>query len=132
MIKAVGDKIVGGGTIIYANSGSNANATSFDAYLAQSRSETVPDTYKTLFGSMAYNHFERIVDLGMPEEDLDSPDQAMAKVKAYAGRVDGGDFKWEFDDTVEDTNYEVITGLQTAIQYYQLTSLIQTFIDDYE
>ena len=132
MIKAVGDKIIGGGTVIYANTGSNKNETSFDAYLAQSRDETIPNTYKTLVGGMNYNHFEKSVDLGIAESDLDTPDQAMANVIAYAGRVDGGDFKWTFNDAVDDALYDVNVDLQNKIKNYQLTSLIQTFIDDYE
>lgn len=130
MIKAVGDKIVGGGTVIYANSGSNASETSFDAYLATSRSENVPSTYKTLQGGMNYNHFENKVDLGIEEADLDTPDDAVDNVTAYAGRVDGGDFKWTFNNSTDDADYGVNEALKTAIKNYTLSSLISTFAGD--
>jgi hypothetical protein len=38
---------------------------------------------------------------------------------ANAGRVGGGDFFWEFDNSTEDSNYSVIDGLKTAITNYQ-------------
>ena len=130
MIKAVGDKIVGGGTVIYANSGSNASETSFDAYLATSRNENVPSIYKTKQGGTNYNHFESQVDLGIDEADLDTPDEAVNNVTAYAGRVDGGDFKWTFNNSTDDADYGVNEALKTAIKNYTLSSLISTFAGD--
>ena len=55
------------------------------------------------------------------EENLDTPDQAMANVKAYAGRVDGGDFKWTFT-TADDESYAVNASLKSALTNYK-TSL---------
>ncbi|UKI50617.1 MAG: hypothetical protein L6U99_04390 [Clostridium sp.] len=32
----------------------------------------------------------------------DSPEQAKANTMKYAGRINGGDFKWSFDNNIED------------------------------
>ena len=42
----------------------------------------------------------------------------MNTVKAYAGRVQGGDFKWEFTDS-DNPSYAINTGLKAAIAAYK-------------
>ena len=49
---------------------------------------------------------------------VETPEEAKETVEKYAGRVNGGDFKWDFDDSVEDINYAVITALKTALTAY--------------
>ena len=49
----------------------------------------------------------------------DTPEQAVANVKAYAGRVQGGDFKWVFDNSVDDAAYEVNQPLKDALMAYK-------------
>jgi pectate lyase len=39
-------------------------------------------------------------------------------VKLYSGRVQGGDFKWTFDNAVDDKSYTVIAGLKSALTGY--------------
>ena len=48
----------------------------------------------------------------------DTAEQAKVNVERYAGRVDGGDFKWEFDDEKQDANYSIITELKAALAAY--------------
>ena len=38
---------------------------------------------------------------------------------AQAGRVNGGDFKWTFNNATEDTNYAVISELKSAVVNYK-------------
>ncbi|MGN0145181.1 MAG: polysaccharide lyase family 1 protein, partial [Clostridium sp.] len=54
MIKAYNNKITGGNGVVYAQN----NSSQFDAYLASSRNEIVPDYYKTVSGGNTYNNFD--------------------------------------------------------------------------
>ena len=127
MIKAYNNKIIWEGSmagytdnLVYANAslGNNsANATSFDAYLASSRDEQVPATYKTKSGGTTYSNFDTNSSI-MYSYTVETPEEAKETVEKYAGRVNGGDFKWDFDDSVEDINYSVITALKTALTAY--------------
>ena len=97
------------------------SATSFDAYHATSRDEQVPSSYTTLSGGTSYDNFDTNSSLMYtytPDEAIDVP----AKVKAQAGRMQGGDFTWlGFDNAAEDHNYEIITGLMSAVTGYKTT-----------
>ena len=53
----------------------------------------------------------------------DSGEIVPSVVKAYSGRVGGGDFKWTFTDS-ENTDYSVNVQLKNAIASYQ-TSLVK-------
>ncbi len=92
------------------------NNTSFDAYEATSRDEQVASSIKTLVGGTTYNNFDTAAD--MYSYTVETPEQAKATVTKYAGRVQGGDFKWTFDNATEDSNYAVITGLKSALTSY--------------
>lgn len=100
------------------------SATSFDAYHATTRDEQVPSSYVTLKGSTTYDNFDTNSSLMYdytPDAAIDVP----AKVKAQAGRMQGGDFTWlGFDNATEDHNYEIIDGLMSAVTGYE-TSLIE-------
>ena len=37
----------------------------------------------------------------------------------YAGRIDGGDFKWTFDNATDDEDHSVNTPLKKAITEYE-------------
>lgn len=124
MIKAYNNTVVGASSLVYANSdlGTIAgNATSFDAYLASSRDETVPSSYTTLSGGTAYSNFDTASDFY--SYTADSPEAARDNVMKYAGRMNGGDLQWEFDNAVEDTNYEIIPELKELIVGYQSSIL---------
>ncbi len=121
MIKAYNNKIEGATALTYANAATRAgNATSFDAYLASSRNEQVPASYKTLQGGTTYNNFDTSssYDLGVEEAAIDSPEAAKANVMSKAGRLSGGDLKFTFTDA-DDTSYDVNSGLKAAINGYQ-------------
>ena len=92
------------------------NSTSFDAYVATSRNEQVPSTVKTVSGGTTYNNFDTASS--MYSYTAQSPADAKATVIAKAGRVQGGDFEWSFNNSTEDSNYAVITALKTALTNY--------------
>ena len=114
IIKAYNNKVIGEDSLIY----SNANSTSFDAYLANTRNELVPNNYKTLSGNYIYNNFDSIYDLGVLESNIDNPNDVEKIVKQYAGRINGGDFIWNFTDQ-DNTDYDVNSELKSAINSYQ-------------
>ncbi len=49
----------------------------------------------------------------------DSPEDAKERVMNYAGRMEGGDFQWTFNNEVDDASYEVIAGLKDSLHAYQ-------------
>jgi len=131
MIKAYNNKISGASSLIYANANSgtqgataNANSKSFDAYLASSRNETVSSSYKTVSGGTTYSNFDTNSSI-MYSYSVQTPDAAVSTIKSYCGRVGGGDLKWTFDNSKEDTNYAVIPGLRSAIDGY--TTKLQSY-----
>lgn len=127
MIKAYNNITVGASSLIYANSDTGtakADAVSFDAYLASSREETVPSSYKTVAGAITYNNFDTssAYDLGVAEEDIDDPQDVPSIVTKYAGRMNGGDFDWTFQES-DDTNYSVDTALKAKVVNYKSSVL---------
>ncbi|KAA1184278.1 pectate lyase [Paenibacillus sp. B2(2019)] len=121
MIKAYNNLIVDASSLIYANSNTGtapANATSFDAYLASSRNETVPSSYKALKGGTAYNNFDTSVQTGVNVSNIDNVSNVEQVVTAKAGRLNGGDFTWAFNDSVDDASYALNTALMSAIRSY--------------
>ena len=127
MIKAYNNEIVGANRLIYANAGKgeggatmDANATSFDAYLAKTRDEQVPSTYKTVAGGTTYNNFDTNkdkYDLGVDVKNIDAPKDIPDIVTSKAGRLNGGDFNFTFSSS-EDTNYAIISDLKSKVVGY--------------
>ncbi|KQB39101.1 Pectinesterase [Flavobacterium daejeonense] len=103
---------------LYNISGKISSTIDFDAYVGATRSEQVPTTVKSYAGANIYNNFDTDPALYVNALVPDSPETAKTKVMQYAGRVGGGDFKWTFNNSVDDTSYLVNTPLKTAITNY--------------
>ena len=88
-----------------------------DAYSVSSRDEKVPDTVKAKKGGSTYNNFD--TDPSMYEYDVETPEQAVESVKADAGRMDGGDFKWTFNNDVDDKSKDLDEALKSALVNYE-------------
>ena len=116
IIKAYGNKIVGTG---HAPVTYQQNSAHFDCYLASSRDEKVPSSVTALKGGSTYNNFDTNTSL-MYAYNVETADQAMETVKVYAGRVQGGDFKWTFTDA-DNASYDVNTALKNALINYKGT-----------
>ncbi|WP_051554967.1 pectate lyase family protein [Lachnospira multipara] len=117
IIKSYGNTIVGGkGVITYQQ-----NSQSFDVYEAASRNEKISSSVKTKQGSTTYNNFDTNQSL-MYSYTVQSPEDAKNAVVKYAGRVNGGDFKWTFT-SADDESYTVNTALKAALSNYK-TSLV--------
>ncbi len=95
----------------------------FDAVEAATRSEIIPATIKSKQGANTYNNFDTDATHYVKNLIPDNPETAKTKVMAYSGRVNGGDMKWTFNNSVDDASYAVNTGLKTALTNY-VTKLV--------
>jgi len=103
----------------YNISGIISSTTDFDAYLAKMRDEQVPATVKSFQGGNVYNNFDTNPAFYVKNFVPDAPDVAVAKDTIYAGRIKGGDFKWHFNNVVDDASYLVNAPLKAAITNYK-------------
>lgn len=117
MIKAYNNTMTGTYYFIpYGGTYSGANTTTdFDAYVVSSASTTVPSSVVSSYGSNTYNNFD--TSSIMYSYTADSPTEAVAKVKKYAGRIEGGDFSYTFGEDA-DTSYAVDETLKAALESY--------------
>lgn len=112
MIKAYGNVIIGAGSYQpYSQSNDD-----FDCYDASSRTEQVPSSVKATNGGATYNNFDTASD--MYSYSVDAAEDVPAIVEAWAGRINGGDFQWDFDNSTEDSNSSVIAELKAALNSY--------------
>ena len=98
--------------------GSIDTKADFDAYVVTSRDAQVPSSVKSYAGANTYNNFDTDKSV-MYSYTADSQEQALVNVRTYAGRVQGGDFKWTFDNSVDDAAYEVNQKLKDALMAYK-------------
>ena len=99
------------------SSGSINTQADFDAYVVESRNTKVPTTVKSYKGSNTYNNFDTDNSL-MYSYTADTPEQAVENIRAYAGRVQGGDFRWTFDNSTDDASSSVNQALKDALTAY--------------
>ncbi|MGN0813252.1 MAG: Ig-like domain-containing protein [Candidatus Coproplasma sp.] len=120
-IKSYGNvyDVTGGGTLKLITATKDNVNTNSDCYEASSRDEQVPSSYTAVSGGATYNNFDTAADFYSYE--VDSAEVAKAKVEKYAGRIGGGDFQWEFDDSVDDADYNVNEALKAALSAYSST-----------
>ena len=130
-IKAFNNYIEGGTFIAYGESkyilkgketsvGSIDTKKDFDAYVITSRSQEMPSSVKSLSGANTYNNFD-LDSKVMYSYTADEPATAKTNVMKYAGRMNGGDFKWTFDNSKDDAAYAVNQSLKNALVAYKGT-----------
>ena len=123
IIKAFGNIFAGNGKSVVTY---QQNATQFDCYLASSRDEKVPSAVVAYKGGSTYNNFD--TSSSMYNYNVQTAEQAMQTVKEFAGRVQGGDFKWTFTDA-DNTSYDIIPALKSALINYKGT-LVSDNVDN--
>lgn len=101
-----------------AAAGSIDTKVDFDAYVVDSRDAKVPTSVKSYAGANTYNNFDTDASV-MYGYTADAPDVARDNVVRYAGRVQGGDFRWEFDNSEDDAAYAVNQPLKDALVAYR-------------
>ena len=114
VIKSFGDVIVGGTFRPY----SSTNTVEYDAYVASSRNEVLSSSIVSKKGGYTYSNFD--TGANMYTYTPHTAEKAKENVIAYAGRVQGGDFKWTFTDA-DDASYDIISALKSAITNYKST-----------
>lgn len=114
MIKAYNNKLVGTTTPFITQ---NESSTSFDAIIVNNRNDIISSDYKTLVGGTTYNNFDSASDMYkyVPTDIND----VESNVKNYAGRIQGGDFTFEFLEASDDTSYAVNTALMAKLLAYK-------------
>lgn len=95
------------------------NPTQFDAWLAGERDGKVPATALTIRGAHPYSNFDTAP--GMYPYTPDAAVDVPAKVTSRAGRLEGGDFRWTFDNAADDHRHDVNDALRQALLDYSPT-----------
>ncbi|TGE22223.1 pectate lyase [Hymenobacter aquaticus] len=117
-IKAFDNYMVGQQRFVpYGAVGYPKSTVDFDAYVATTRGEQVGSAVVSAYGANTYNNFDTNPAV-MYAYTPDAPAAAQTKVVQYAGRVQGGDFKWSFNNAVDDVSSAVNVPLQTALVNY--------------
>ncbi|WP_281309530.1 T9SS type A sorting domain-containing protein [Flavobacterium flavigenum] len=94
-----------------------SNPIEFDAIEVIDKSLPISNSIKSKLGANAYNNFD-IDPLIMYPYIADSPADAKANVMTYAGRIEGGDLKWTFNNVIDDMSSDVNVALKTALTDY--------------
>lgn len=120
IIKMYDNIMVGSYTYIEANKGDGTLVQDSDGYTVANRTDTVPSSLTTVKGGTSYNNFDTTRDLGLSNSKLGilAAKDVPAYVTANAGRINGGNFKFAFNDSVDDADYNVNTELDSALESY--------------
>jgi len=105
----------------YNMAGKISSVIDFDAYVPTTRGELVPATVKSKAGANTYNNFDTDASLYVKNLSIDEPAIAKVNVMKYAGRVEGGDLKFTFNNALDDAAYLVNTTIKTALTNYSST-----------
>ena len=124
MVKMFNNTITGDRTVPVVDARTPIE-TGFDAYIAYSRDEKVPEQYVTVAGGTKYNNFDTAA--AMYTYTPDDPENVPGNVTAFAGRTQGGDFIYTFDDSVADESYAIDTVLEAKLKEYT-TSMAWNYI----
>lgn len=101
---------------------SKSNGVHFDAYDVTERNAIVPSEVKSKQGGNSYNNFDTNSSI-MYEYKAHDASEVVSVVTSLAGRQEGGDFKWVFNNAVDDASYAVNQELKNALVNYR-TKLI--------
>ncbi|MBN2174865.1 MAG: T9SS type A sorting domain-containing protein, partial [Bacteroidales bacterium] len=120
MAKAYNNSMNGGtaqNDLSYFNQNTTPVAGQIDAFEVTDPATSVPNTVAALLGGYTYNNFD--TDVAMYNYSAETPDVAKATVLNLAGRLNGGDFKYTFNNSIEDDNKSIITELNQALIKYE-------------
>lgn len=121
-IKAANNYITGATRFApYGDSNYTNSTVHFDAYVVNNPTDAMPSSVQSAQGGNTHNNFN--TTSVMYSYSAQTPTNAMTTVMQYAGRMNGGDFNWTFNNSVDDTSSDVNTALKSALTNYQ-TSLI--------
>ena len=92
------------------------NKVEFDVYTVANKTDKVPSNVTAKNGGSDYNNFD--TSSVMYSYEAQTAEDAMESVKAYAGRMNGGDFEWTFKAGSE-SSYAVDSALKAAVTGYK-------------
>lgn len=121
VIKAYNNKIDNARKVQYWSEAVQSTGA-WDAVQVSSRDAAVSAT--ALSGATGYNSEADLkARTTYVENKMDAPEDVKAIVKGSfgAGRLQHGDFKWSFNNSLQDENYAVIDALKSALQNYKST-----------
>ncbi|MFL1013445.1 pectate lyase family protein [Flavisericum labens] len=117
-IKAFNNYIEGARRFVaYGDTNFPNSTVDFDAYVVSTINETMPANVTSVYGGNIHDNFDTNPSV-MYNYIPDSPEGAKTKVMQYAGRMNGGDFNWTFNNATDDTSYAVDPGLKSALTGY--------------
>ena len=120
-IKAFNNYITGQKRFVpYGTTGFPKPTVDFDAVVVANRTDTLAKSIVSYQGLNTYNNFDTNASV-MYAYTSDSPEAARTKVMQYAGRINGGDLKWTFNNAVDDASYAVNAALKAALTAYKTT-----------
>lgn len=119
VIKAYNNTIINARRVKY-NTGS-MTTYNWDAVLVTDRTAEV--TAKCLSGYEYNNAADLLARTSYIENKMDAPEDVPAVVTGAlgAGRMNHGDFIWEFDNSEQDENYKVVSDLKESMTDYKST-----------
>lgn len=99
------------------------NATTFplefDAIETTTRDQVISNTILSKQGNNAYNNFDTDANLYVKNMIPDQPEVAKQKLMLYAGRVEGGDLKFTFNNAIDDASYLVNSAIKSVLTNYK-------------
>lgn len=122
VIKSFGNTIINAHRYVAINSQSNSTAIAagnWDAYEASNRDEIVNNNITCVAGGTGYNNFDTdgTLSYSYTPDPADSV-KSIVMGNLGAGRINHGDFQWQFNNMTEDRNYEVISNLKNELLTY--------------
>lgn len=88
----------------------------FDAWRVENRTDQIPETVKAYKGGHVYDNFDTAES--MYASVLDAPEQVATIVSQSAGRNDGGDIHWTFNNEVDDADHSLNEALKAVLTNY--------------
>lgn len=121
-IKAVNNYMVGQQRFVpYGDSNYPNSTVDFDAYVVSSPTDQMPSSVQSARGGNTHNNFN--TSAAMYGYSVQTPEAARNTIMQYAGRMNGGDFSWTFNNSVDDASSSVNAALKSALFNYQ-TNLV--------
>ncbi len=138
IIKAYSNHIEGAKSYVPYNSATTKGYDTkleFDCYEVASANELVPDSIKANMGEVktkatslkntvngisygnTYNNFD--TSNSMYAYSANATEDVPSIVMHFAGRIDGGDFGWTFNNEVDDSSSDVNDALMSAVKSYK-------------
>lgn len=118
IIKAFGNYITGEKKFQPYNANDAVNAIHFDAFVANSREEKLPETVKTLKGGTGYNNFDTASDFYTYTPEAAENIPASVTGTYGAGRCQKGDFSFAFNNSIDDTDSDINLALEEKLKTY--------------